>query len=241
MLLGMSTRRVTIESPDGTKRTTRTVEIPDDEVLVAAAIELRTAGGDSPAAGRYGSCIGAYFPPGQYVTFDMDPFTGEDRGVVSGGVTPARCVFWHGLDRVADTLYEADPPSIYSYRKPATAPEPGLFDAASGGLEEGAPREVTRDEYERNPALRALCLKRRGCRCVACGMSFEEIYGSAAAGFIHVHHLEPLGSVGHAHLVDPVRDLVPVCPNCHAVIHRREPPFTPAEVRAMLRRGDPSP
>lgn len=35
-----------------------------------------------------------------------------------------------------------------------------------------------------------------------------------------VHHREPLSEVRETHEVDPIRDLVPVCPNCHAMLHR---------------------
>jgi len=45
------------------------------------------------------------------------------------------------------------------------------------------------------------------------------VYGEIAEGYIHVHHLRPLSEVGEAHAVDPVADLRPVCPNCHAVLH----------------------
>jgi 5-methylcytosine-specific restriction protein A len=53
-------------------------------------------------------------------------------------------------------------------------------------------------------------------------------------GFTHVHHLKLLSTVGSGYQVDPIEDLRPVCPNCHAVIHRREPPYSIDEVRAFL-------
>jgi 5-methylcytosine-specific restriction enzyme A len=56
-------------------------------------------------------------------------------------------------------------------------------------------------------------------------------------GFIHVHHLTPLSSLGTDYEVDPIRDLRPVCPNCHAVLHRREPPYSPEEVQQFLQTG----
>ena len=66
-------------------------------------------------------------------------------------------------------------------------------------------------------------------------MTFEGRYGPQAAGYIHVHHLRPLAAIGAEYVLDPVHDLVPVCPNCHAVMHmRREEPYTVEEVREML-------
>jgi len=232
----MNTQYLAIEVQQGRRQASRTVEIPADDVLVAASLELRRLGeGKVPAAGRYGTCIGGYFPSNTHSLTDVDPFTGVQGETVPGGTIPARCVFFYGSGRVvADTKYENDPPQMYYYGKKALAPDPGLFDAAAAPAEEGASREVLQNEYERNPALRTLCIRARGNRCLVCGLSFEDVYGSAAAGIIHVHHLEPLGHVGHAHVVDPSKDLIPVCPNCHAVIHRRTPPFTPDEVKAML-------
>ena len=49
-----------------------------------------------------------------------------------------------------------------------------------------------------------------------------------------MHHLLPLSEIKISYVVDPKEDLRPVCPNCHAVIHRRNPPFTLEEVRDML-------
>jgi len=57
---------------------------------------------------------------------------------------------------------------------------------------------------------------------------------------IHVHHLVPIAEVGATYALDPVRDLRPICPNCHAVIHKRRPPFTLEEVKAMLNRAKAS-
>lgn len=84
---------------------------------------------------------------------------------------------------------------------------------------EGAKRTVVVDAYERDPKARAQCLAHHGYRCAVCGLSMHERYGDVAKDFIHVHHLHPLGSIGEAHQVDPATDLIPVCPNCHAVIH----------------------
>ena len=51
---------------------------------------------------------------------------------------------------------------------------------------------------------------------------------------IHVHHLVPVSDIQEAHVVDPIRDLRPICPNCHAVIHRRQPPFSIEEIKKMI-------
>jgi hypothetical protein len=102
-------------------------------------------------------------------------------------------------------------------------------------VREGAARTVTVNAYERDPAARARCIAHHGTRCGVCGMAFGERYGPVAAEFIHVHHLRPLAEVGAEHEVDPVADLRPVCPNCHAVLHLRTPAYSIEEARGFLR------
>jgi predicted HNH restriction endonuclease len=101
---------------------------------------------------------------------------------------------------------------------------------------EGAVRQVTVNAYERNQKAREECLRRFGRNCVICGFNFLATYGAEAADYIQVHHIKPIARAGGSYVLNPIRDLRPVCPNCHAVIHRREPPFAIAEVRRMLRR-----
>jgi 5-methylcytosine-specific restriction protein A len=70
--------------------------------------------------------------------------------------------------------------------------------------------------------------------CTACGFNFEAAYGTLGEVFIHVHHIIPIGAVGDEYSVDPVKDLVPICPNCHAMIHRVNPPLTIEQLRNIL-------
>lgn len=90
-------------------------------------------------------------------------------------------------------------------------------------LIEGAATSVTVTAYERNPIAREKCLQHYGNCCFACGFSFRETYGEGVTGCIHVHHLESVATRGGEHVVDPVKDLRPVCPNCHAVLHLTKP------------------
>ena len=89
--------------------------------------------------------------------------------------------------------------------------------------------------YEWDPRARQLCIARYGTDCAICGFSFGETYGKVGEGFIHVHHLRPLAEVGEEYKVDPIADLRPVCPNCHAVLHRRVPAYSIEDVQAFLR------
>lgn len=102
-------------------------------------------------------------------------------------------------------------------------------------LMEGAVRRTSVNAYERNPIARLRCIERYGTQCAVCGLSFETRYGEMGRDFIHVHHLRSVAEIGREYQVDPINDLRPVCPNCHAMLHRRSPPFTIEELRSMLR------
>ncbi|MCK1580665.1 HNH endonuclease [Bradyrhizobium sp. 168] len=102
-------------------------------------------------------------------------------------------------------------------------------------FEEGAAVQSLINRYERDPAARQKCITHHGPVCVVCGLSLADRYGPEVYGLIHVHHLTPLASVGKRAAMDPVRDLRPVCPNCHAVIHSTRPPRTIDQVKKMLR------
>lgn len=102
---------------------------------------------------------------------------------------------------------------------------------------EGNTYSVRVNLYERSPFARPVCIKHYGTVCQICQFDFLDTYGQVMDGFIHVHHLKPLSEIGETYQVDPIKDLIPVCPNCHAVIHSRRPAYSPDEVRVMLRTG----
>ena len=78
------------------------------------------------------------------------------------------------------------------------------------------------------------CIEYYGAKCVVCGFSFPSLYGEIGDGFIHVHHLTPLSEVQGEYEVDPIKDLRPVCPNCHAMLHRSNPPYDIKELENMI-------
>lgn len=98
---------------------------------------------------------------------------------------------------------------------------------------EGMRRTVTVNAYERNPKARQACIAHHGAACQVCGFDFEKTYGEIGKGYIHVHHIKPISEIGKSYEVDPKTDLVPVCPNCHAMLHKRNPPFGVEELRGM--------
>ena len=92
------------------------------------------------------------------------------------------------------------------------------------------------NRYERDPLKRDKCLSHYGHVCQICTFSFCEVYGELGRDFCHVHHIEPLSEVGGEHDIDPIKDLIPVCPNCHAMLHRRTPALKPHELRELLKK-----
>ncbi|ARA91769.1 HNH endonuclease [Rhodothermaceae bacterium RA] len=136
---------------------------------------------------------------------------------------------WHWIMRqeVAHAL------EMLGWVNPVTWSLPDEVDEASH-LIEGAIRRISVNAYERNHEARRRCIDHYGTQCFICGFDFERTYGKVAKGYIHVHHLVPLSEIGESYNVDPLKDLRPVCPNCHAVIHLRQPPYTVEEVRAFI-------
>lgn len=197
------------------------------------------------------SCVVAYLNPSQKTVrlfLMLDPSHSRDlKPTPSSSDWAKRCpsVFQIGaesdLPRAAQLIGESEALAL-GRREGARArssqrPQDIAPDELTPGLEysEGAVRSVTVNAFERNRRARERCIRHFGRSCVVCGFSFASRYGDAAAGYIQVHHVVPLATVRKSYRLDPIRDLRPVCPNCHAVIHRREPAFTIVEVKAMLK------
>ena len=103
------------------------------------------------------------------------------------------------------------------------------------GLPEGARMRIAVNRYERNRINRTLCIAIHGTVCLACDFDFLNVYGEMGRDFIHVHHVVPVSKLGPGYVIDPAKDLMPVCPNCHAMLHRCDPPITIAELRKQMR------
>lgn len=121
--------------------------------------------------------------------------------------------------------------------------EPNLVDATniypdevtSGEVfREGAVRQISVNAYERDSKARQRCIEHYGASCFFCHLNFGKVFGQLGEGFIHVHHIRPISEIAEEYNVDPVKDLLPVCPNCHAMIHRRSPPLSVKEFKKLL-------
>ncbi len=173
--------------------------------------------------GRYGGDVGEVqvfqmFVPLDYIRSEMPNFG------------------WPRYPRSYTTLDESTASQLESviadYQRNNLDFEP---DSISPAIE-GARRLVYINSYERSRKAREACKRVHGTSCVACGFDFGGTYGTDFRGFIHVHHVRPLADIGEGYEVDPRTDLVPVCPNCHAVIHSTNPPLSISAVRKLLRK-----
>lgn len=99
---------------------------------------------------------------------------------------------------------------------------------------EGRRIDIETTRYERSRKNRMLCLSAFGHTCQICGMDMGAFYGDFAEGAIEVHHIRPVSSFEGPAAVDPYKDLVPVCPNCHTALHRVNPPMDPGELRSRI-------
>jgi hypothetical protein len=228
------------------------IEIPTDAEMERIATGLHAR--HVPAQT---DCLGwkvLYIPAASF-SYTMKPvnvFTGE-RGIpkeARHSKSISTCVFGHGSQwQVCYAWNQGDDKSPARIQENGdVVPLPELlqgdvfsenFGASGGILEreeffEGTVKRAELSKYERSRKARAACIEQYGTTCYVCGFDFSKVYGEIAKGFIHVHHLASIATIGGKHSVDPESDLRPVCPNCHAVLHMRTPPLRVEELRKVM-------
>lgn len=82
------------------------------------------------------------------------------------------------------------------------------------------------NSYERNSKARKICIEHFGVKCQVCDFDFEKKYGEIGKDFIHVHHKIDISTVGKEYEVNPIQDLISVCPNCHSMLHKKKPAYS---------------
>ena len=101
-------------------------------------------------------------------------------------------------------------------------------------FKEGALKTVTVNLYERSAAARLKCLAHYGYKCAVCSFDFENKYGEIGKNYIQVHHIIPISEIGKEYEINPISDLIPVCPNCHAMIHITRPALSIKQLREAI-------
>jgi 5-methylcytosine-specific restriction protein A len=99
---------------------------------------------------------------------------------------------------------------------------------------EGAKSQIYVNKYERSRINRAICLSIHGFVCAGCDLRMSDLYGPIGEGVIHVHHIEPVSLMDSPRKLNPAVDLVPLCPNCHVIVHRKTPPIPIEELKDVL-------
>lgn len=111
---------------------------------------------------------------------------------------------------------------------------PGEKNTAEAFLE-GKSKTITVNAYERNIKARKACLEFYGLDCQVCELNFEKTFGEIGKDFIHVHHIKEISSIKKEYKIDPIKDLIPVCPNCHSMLHKRNPAYTISELKKIMK------
>lgn len=217
------------------------VDIPTKDQIVGVAQEKHAF--QQPWADKIGEWPASYIPPKSYsVGQPIDAFTGQTiSSPAAGGVIPARFqvgfpLFWDAcvsLEEGAAKYFESNSQPLQPETTDFTSPDELR---STIPLIEGASCRIVVNAYERNPEARRKCIEAHGARCCICEFNFGAVYGAEAEGYIHVHHIRPLSEIGGEYVVDPVADLLPVCPNCHAMLHLGGKCRTIEEVRRLLGR-----
>lgn len=108
------------------------------------------------------------------------------------------------------------------------------FETDVEGYPEGSVISTSVNRYERDRRNRAAAIAIHGTECRGCGLKMEKKYGPIASEFVEIHHIIPVSELGTDYIINPAHDLVPLCPNCHAIVHRKTPALTIDELKDLL-------
>ena len=90
---------------------------------------------------------------------------------------------------------------------------------------------------ERSASLRtarlAIARQRGGLNCEVCGLVFGDLPSEIGEACCEVHHTIPVSSLLPGAMVR-LKDLAVVCSNCHRMIHAKNPPHTPKQLKLKL-------
>lgn len=131
---------------------------------------------------------------------------------------------------------------IWGIRDDSMLDMPDTFDFFADGeckdadtervFKEGTQKLIVVNAYERNKTLRRSSIEIYGVDCQICEFNFEKCYGIRGRGFIEIHHIVPLSEIKQIYIITP-EDLLPVCSNCHSIVHRFKPFLTVSEMKNL--------
>ena len=91
---------------------------------------------------------------------------------------------------------------------------------------EGMVKTASYRTYNRSSSARQACIEQYGYECSVCNFNFETEFGKLGRNYIEVHHLKQIADIGKEYKIDPIKDLRPVCANCHRMLHKERPPLS---------------
>ena len=167
-------------------------------------------------------------PPAPWLSLEFDASIEVPRGVPERGdkmqamFTAVCSLFLCLLELAEDDEVPVEDPDLHEMATQALGEVEGRAIAT----------KITR--YERSRKNRAACIRHFGNSCQACGIDFGQKYGELGQGYIEVHHRLPVSMMQSAYKLDIVKDLIPVCSNCHRMMHRKWPPVSPEELKSIV-------
>ena len=253
----METRKARLKVKQGRKWVHQDIEVPTEDSVLELANRLHAA--RLPHRETIGEWQVKFDPPRPFdlksQTYDLfgakpKPTEWETQHIEGSSMFEIRLGNWiQPLWRISASWHggEDNPPYIsHDFKNLVFSPGPtqeNLFVEEPSEIPalpakpifEGSAYQIEATKFERNPEARRLCIERHGSTCRTCGFDFAKSHGDVADGYIHIHHLTPISEIAEKYQIDPIVDLVPLCPNCHAVAHLRTPPYGVEEIRAFLR------
>lgn len=91
---------------------------------------------------------------------------------------------------------------------------------------------VVSSDYE---SAKEKCIEYYGAICDICGFDYGYTYGEAFENQIEVHNIHSHDLTEVSENTDSIKDLIPVCHNCHGVIHSQNPPISVEKMRQMIK------
>lgn len=97
-------------------------------------------------------------------------------------------------------------------------------------------RKILRQHLHSERSARLVATFERSLRdfkCNACEFDFGKAYGDLGHQYIECHHIRPVSKMAAGEKTK-ISDLVPLCANCHRMIHRSQPMKSVAELKEIL-------
>jgi len=168
------------------------------------------------------------------VRLDGSTMRAAPKSEVSSFEMSAKSIEWQGDVNLAVADLGAALAAAFMSMLPLDNPDLDPAGSPNDWKIEGSRSRMLRNHYERSRSNRALAILAHGTACMVCGFDFERNYGPFGKGYVEIHHLTPVHLMETPRVVNPLDELVPLCSNCHSMVHRVDPPIPPDTLREIL-------